>query len=223
MRTAALRLSRLGDRLRRCQSGLAFTEFAFSLPILITLAFCGLEAANLAMAHLRISNIAMMTADNASRVRDAIDEANVIEIFTGAKMTGDNLRFRDNGRIILSSIEPNTAGTSGASTGQWIRWQRCDGAGNFASAYGAQGKGQTDASLQNVGTSGNTIAASSGTAVMVVEVVYNYQPIVSNRIFGPQQIRYQSAFNVRQRTNQALTNSNSLTAAQMRTCNWRQP
>ena len=79
------------------------------------------------MAHLRVSNIAMLTADNAARVRDSIDEANVIELLTGAKMTGDNIDFRQNGRIILSSIEPNTAGPDGTSTGQWIRWQRCDG------------------------------------------------------------------------------------------------
>ena len=117
-------------RLRGCESGLAFVEFAMSLPVLVTLGLVGLETANLAMAHLRVSNIAMLTADNAARVRDSIDEANVIELLTGAKMTGDSIRFRQNGRIILSSVEPNTAGAGGTSTGQWIRWQRCDGAKN---------------------------------------------------------------------------------------------
>jgi len=210
-------------RLRRCEGGLAFTEFAMALPVLSTLGLCGLESANLAMAHLRVANIAMMTADNASRVRDSIDESNVIELLTGAKMTGDNIDFRNNGRIILSSIEPNTAGTNGATTGQWIRWQRCDGVKNASSRYGAQGTGQTSATLQSVGTAGNTISASSGTAVMVVEVVYDYQPLVSDAIFGTPEIRYESAFNVRQRTNQALTNTSSLSAARIRTCNWRQP
>ncbi len=205
------RPARFAARLRRCDSGLALVEFAMSLPVLMTLGLCGLETANLAMAHLRVSNIAMITADNAARVRDSIDEANVIELLTGAKMTGNNLRFAQNGRIILSSIEPNTAGSGGASTGQWIRWQRCDGAKVVSSSYGAQGTGQTNSSLQAVGPAGNQISASSGTAVMVVEVVYDYQPIVSNSIFGPRQIRYESAFNVRQRTNQALTNAGNVT------------
>lgn len=206
-------------RLGRCEGGLAFVEFAASLPVLTALGLCGLETANFAMANLRVSNIAMLTADNASRVRDAIDEANIIEIMTGAKMSGDNIRFRQNGRIILSSMERNTAGTGGASTGQWFRWQRCDGARPATtSVYGAQGKGQTDASLQNVGTGSNQISAASGTAVMVVEVTYNYQPIVSNSILGPRVIRYEAAFNVRQRVNQALTNTNGLTTAQIRTC-----
>jgi hypothetical protein len=209
--TLPARSARLAARLRGCESGLAFLEFAMSLPVLVTLSLVGLETANLAMAHLRISNIAMLTADNAARVRDSIDEANVIEIMTGAKMTGDSIRFRQNGRIILSSVEPNTAGAGGASTGQWIRWQRCDGAKNTVSNYGPQGTGQTNSSLQAVGPAGNQIAATSGTAIMLVEVVYDYQPLVSSTIFGPRQIRYESAFNVRQRTNQAISNLGNAT------------
>lgn len=203
-------------RLRGCTGGMALTEFAMSLPILLTLGLFGLETANLAMAHLRVSNIAMMTADNAARIRDSIDEADVIELFTGAKMTGEGIRFAQNGRIVLSSIEPNAAGTGGASTGQWIRWQRCDGQRVFTSAYGAQGKGQNDASLQYVGTATNPISAATGTAVMVVEVSYIYQPIIPNSFLSGREIRYESAFNVRQRTNQAITNASSVTG---RTCN----
>jgi hypothetical protein len=199
------------SRLRRCESGLAFVEFALSLPVLTTLVLVGLETANLAMAHLRISNIAMLASDNASRVRDSIDEGDVIELLTGAKMTGDTISFRQHGRIILSSIEPNTAGPNGTSTGQWIRWQRCDGAKVVSSSYGTQGTGQNNASLQAVGPAGNQISASTGTAVMLVEVVYDYQPLVSNAIFGTRTIRYESAFNVRQRTNQAISNLNNAT------------
>ena len=218
------RLSRrplaLARRLRADEGGLAFVEFALSLPVVLTLGLAGLETANFAMAHLRVANIAMLTADNASRVRDSIDEANIVEIFTGAKLTGDGIDFRQNGRIILSSMERNTAGSGGASTGQWFRWQRCDGARPATtSVYGDQGKGQTDATLQEVGPANNRISAGSGTAVMVVEVTYTYQPIVSDAILGQRIIRYESAFNVRQRTNQALTNTTAMTAAQIRTCN----
>ena len=213
------RAARFAARLRGCESGLAFVEFALSLPVLTTLVMVGLETANLAMAHLRISNIAMLASDNASRVRDSIDESDVIQLLTGAKMSADNINFRNHGRIILSSVEPNTAGTNGASTGQWIRWQRCDGAKVVSSSYGPQGTGQNNSSLQSVGPAGNTIAASSGTAIMLVEVVYDYQPLVSNSIFGPRTIRYESAFNVRQRTNQAITNNGNATPRNCTTYN----
>lgn len=201
----------LGD-----DSGLALTEFALSLPILLGLGLIGLETANLAIANLKVSNIAMLTADSAARVRDSIDEADVNEIFTGARSAGGALNITQNGRIILSSIEPNSAGTGGASTGQWIRWQRCIGTKNVSSSYGAQGKGQNDNSLQSVTSGGSQISAQAGTAILVAEVNYTYQPLISNSIFGPRTITYVSAFNVRQRTDQALKNAASITA---RTCN----
>lgn len=228
-------------RLRRCDNGLAFVEFAMALPVLTTLSLAGLESANLALAHLRVSNIAMMAADNGSRVRDSIDESNIIELFTGTKLTGDSIDFRNNGRIVLSSIEqspfddenngngndpggcdesnPGDGECENPNGAQWIRWQRCDGARNVASAYGAQGAGQNDATLQSVGSSDNRISAGEGTAVILAEVVYEYQPLVSDAIFGQPIIRYEAAFNVRQRTNQALTNTSNLNSAQVRTCN----
>ena len=223
-----------------CNSGLALTEFAFSLPILLALSLYGFETANLAIAHLRVSNIATITADSAARVRDSIDEANVVELMTGAKMTGNSIRFAENGRIFLTDIERHTDGR------QWIRWQRCDGALNVASSYGpdfrpkrangaviadgteiyqsnrttlsdaSQRSDPTYSTLTAVGPAGRQISAASGTAVMVVEVVYNYQPIVSERLFGPIQIRYESAYSVRQRSDQSLRNAGRITP---RSCN----
>ena len=68
-------------RLRLSESGLALTEFAFSLPIFITLLFGGLEIINLVMAHMRINQIAITVADNAGRARSGIDEADIYEVF----------------------------------------------------------------------------------------------------------------------------------------------
>jgi hypothetical protein len=234
MRAFALPLA--ARRLRDCKSGLALTEFAFSLPILLALGLYGFETANLAIAHLRVSNIAMLTADNAARVRESIDEANVTELLAGAKMTGTNINFAPNGRIILPSFEANAANTR-----QWIRWQRCDGALNINSSYGqprtatntvinngteiygadrqtvsTAPSSEQHATLTAVGPTGRQISAQPGTAVMVVEVVYNYQPVVSQSLFGPIQIRYESAFNVRQRTDQSLRNAGRITP---RSCN----
>ncbi|WP_197277295.1 pilus assembly protein [Sphingomonas profundi] len=48
------------------------------------------------------------------------------------------------------------------------------------------------------------VAAAPGTAVMFVEVVYDYQPVVANRWISETQISAVRAFNVRQRTDQQL-------------------
>jgi hypothetical protein len=207
----------------RCRRGLAMVEFAMSLPVVLTLGLVGMETANLMLAHLRISNIAMLTADNASRVRESIDEADVIELFTGALLAGQSIDFPANGRIILYSVEPHSNGTN-----QWIRWQRCAGQLSVAPSYGRPKDANNNAitngtertrpssevrsTLTAVGPPGNQIKAHPGTAVMVAEVVYNYQPLVSEDFLGPIQIRYTSAFNVRQRNDQVLKNVGNVTA-----------
>jgi len=222
--------------LRRAQSGIAMTEFALSLPILLTLGLTGLEVAWLTLAHLRVSNIAMMTADNASRVRDSIDEGDVTELFLGGSLAGSAMDFANHGRIILYSIEPTPTGGN-----QWIRWQRCTGSKSTAPSYGRprtaagaaitngteiynsdrttlntatpSSPAHTSAQAAAYGPAGNQIAAQSGTAVMLAEVVYDYQPLLAGNLLGPIEIRRVSAFNVRQRTNQSINNAAHVTPA----------
>lgn len=190
--------------------GIALTEFAYSLPILLTLILGGLETANYALAHLRVSQIAMTVADNAGRVDNGIDEANIYEVFAGAELVGEPVDFIANGRVVLSSLEHN--GKTGSDEGQWIHWQRCTGDLNVNPAYGVEGDGENDDSLENgLGAAGNRITSDQGTAVMFVEVTYDYQPLVNLNILGPRQIRYESAFNVRGRTNQDISNTQNLT------------
>jgi hypothetical protein len=226
--------ARFAGSLRDCRSGVAFLEFAFALPVVLALGLLGLETANYAMANLRVSNIAMLTADNAARVRDSIDEGDIVELFTGAKMSGSNINFAANGRIILTDLEPTTS----PAGKQWVRWQRCDGALNYAATPAAlrpqtssganivngteiyntdrttnssSPSSETKASLTSVGSGANVISAGTGSAVMVVEVAYDYQPVIPNSFLAGRRITYVSAFNVRQRTDQTLRNVNRIT------------
>jgi hypothetical protein len=222
--------SRLG-RLRNDVSGVSIVEFALILPILVVIGFWGIETANFAIANLRVSQIAALTADNAGRVRDSIDEADVNELLTGAKMVGTGIDFAARGRIILSDLEQNTSD----STKQWIRWQRCSGTKNVTSSYGVPRKSDngiisdateatapvdmtksvttngTATTAGGMGPAGNQVAAAASTAVMFVEVVYDYKPLVTDKFLGARTIRSVSAFNVRQRTNQTLTNYSNVT------------
>lgn len=195
--------------------GLALTEFALSLPILLMMGLGGIELAHYALATERVNQIAMTAADNAGRVRDSIDEIDVNEVMAGAKFVGAPISFADRGRVILSSLEENAA-----KNGQWIRWQRCTGAKNVPSSYGLQDAGKTDSSLQGMGPSGRQIAATSGATVMFVEVVYDYRPIVPLPFLGysNRTMRATAAFDVRQRNDQVLKNSKNLTGTAISGC-----
>lgn len=190
----------LCSRLAADNRGVALIEFAFSMPVILILGLTGVETANYAIAHQRASQIAVMTADNASRLRTQMTESYVNQLFTGVEKAGGPMNFQANGKVILSSIQNNTAGT-----GQWIRWQRCFGAKAGVSKYGPQGTGQNDNSLSAV----HGLQAQAGSAIMFVEVTYEYQPIIPNSFLEGKEIRYESAVVVRQRTDFGISGSSA--------------
>lgn len=197
------------ERLQAAREGVAMVEFAFVAPLLLLLILGGLELANYALAHIRVSQIAMTVADNSGRVTTGIDEANIYEVFAGANVLGEPLDFQTNGRIVLSSLQENKQ--SGPNQGQMIHWQRCWGSLAVTPAYGNEGKGKNDNTLRNgMGANGNRIKSASGTAVMFVEVTYQYQPLVAGDWVDVQRIHYESAFNVRGRQNQNISNAQNL-------------
>jgi Flp pilus assembly pilin Flp len=207
----------LFSRLKSDKSGIAMVEFALALPLLSALSIGGMELTNFSAAKMRASQIALMVADNAGRVRVSIDETDIDEVMIGARVEGEVMNFGARGRVILSSLEHN--GKSGADEGQTIRWQRCFGAKQVNSTFGLAGDGIDSSSLAaGMGPPGKKIKALTNMVVMYVELVYDYKPIVSQSILGPQLITSTAAYIVRERANQTVTNSVPLPVDQWRTC-----
>lgn len=189
---------RVARRLPGDRSGLAMVEFAFAAPLVLGMGMLGTDTASLVITHMQVSQIAMQVADNASRVGEQdvltarkVYEYDVNETFVGAEKLGENIRIFNQGRIIISSLQRNASG------GQWIKWQRCRGAKVYDSSYGVEGNGATGTSFPGMGEPGRYITASSGTAVMFVEVAYDYRSVTPMNVFNNQQIVYTAAFNVR--------------------------
>jgi len=185
-------------QLKRDNSGLALVEFAFITPIILGLGLMGTETAYYVITHMQVSQVAMQVADNASRVGEfdvleekKVYEDDIIEVFIGAEKLGRNIRIFDNGRVILSSLQMNNRG------GQWIAWQRCRGAKNHTSSFGVQGDGQNSTGFEGMGSGTNKIQASSGTAVMFVEVSYTYEALTPFDFLDQKEINYTAAFNIR--------------------------
>ncbi len=189
--------------LRQDCRGLALVEFAYSLPLLLILSMGGLELANYALTNMRISQATMAIADNASRIgdRDAlvaqkIYETDIEDIFQGIKLqAGKNSNIFENGRVIVSSLEQNPEG------GQWIHWQRCMGEMRVESSYGLQGEGATGTDFAGMGKPGMELTAPANGAVIFVEVIYDYPPMMTNeyaiKYVNAKTIRSTAAFSVR--------------------------
>lgn len=197
-------------RLSHDNRGVAFVEFALMAPAMLFLILGGLELVNYAIAQFKVSQIAMTVADNAGRVTTGIDEANIYEVFAGAKVIGGSMGFQNNGRIVLSSLQDNEQ--KGNKHGQMINWQRCWGNLAVAPSYGTEGTGRTDSSLKDgMGPTGDKITSIPGTAVMFVEVSYKYQPLISDALLPLGGVmRRETAFNVRGRQKNDISNTENL-------------
>lgn len=198
MNSPAKRLSGAMRKLRSDTSGIAMIEFAYALPLLMVLGGYGIEMANLATVNQRVSQSALALADNMSRVGAEsvlstvqIRESDINDSFIGLTRQTGTLNLTSNGRVILSSLEQNASG------GQWIHWQRCIGTKNVTSSYGAAGTGATGTSFAGMGSASARITAPPSSAVMFVEVVYDYRALFGTMFFPARTIRYEASFVVR--------------------------
>lgn len=191
-------------RLLRDTHAVAMTEMALSAPIVLTAGLFGLETANLAITHMKISQASMMIADNASRIGEEsalqqrrIYEGDIIDLLHGADLqVGEAIDLYQHGRVILSSLE--TDPDDPAREQQWVHWQRCMGKLNHASQYGDPGNGKGDPSFVGMGPPGEEVMAMPGGAVMFVEIAYEYQPIVTDAFIQDRMINVFGSFIVRE-------------------------
>lgn len=191
--------------LRRNTRGVALIEFAYATPVIMTMGLYGLELSSFALAHLRASQIASNLADTTSRIGEDIPladkrirETDINDAFQAVRLQSGGLDIPNRGRVILSSLESRSP-----NAGQMIRWQRCLGRKNVISSYGVQGTGATVTTFGGMGEPGRLIQAPPNSAVMFVELVVDYKPVVHERLLGPMVIRAKSAFLVRDRRNLA--------------------
>lgn len=209
--------------LRRARSGVAMVEFALALPVMIPIIMYGAELAYLARVRMQVSQIAASVADNAARlgqtdnsgIAPTITADQVAVLMRGAMLEGAAIKFEENGRVILSSLEewsgPDTAYI--AKGAQFISWQRCVGNLNERSMYGGQLDTTSAAriSFAGMGHPDAFVTAPAGNAVMYVEVVYNYRGLFGTLFIDETRIRRDAAFIVRDRRDleRGLTGSSS--------------
>jgi Flp pilus assembly protein TadG len=173
-----MHLTQFGRRLAACRRAVSVVEFGLIMPVLMTLGLGMVELANMALTYMRVSQIAITIADNASRAKQAFStsgavmrEFDVNEAFNQASTQYPGLDIWGQGRVVLSSLEYNAA-----TTKQYIHWQRCRGALTDGSKYGVQGTGKATA-FAGMGPASYVVAADPNAAIMFVEVYYQYRPI----------------------------------------------
>ncbi|MFL9841799.1 pilus assembly protein [Sphingomonas sp. ST-64] len=186
-------------RLIRDRRGVAMIEFGFSLPIVLLLSLTGAELTNYIITRMRISQIALHLADNAARIGSgsqlqakSISESDINDLLVGADLQAEELALYTNGRVIISSLEPDPT-----NSGKYrIRWQRCRGAKTAeVSAYGNAGR----TNLAGMGKTGRLATAPADGVTMYVEVYYEYQPLLKASLAPNTSFREEASMMVRDR------------------------
>lgn len=147
------------------------------------------------MVNMRVSQVALQVADNASRIGDSsvltnrkIYEGDINDVMIGAHLDGGTyLNLLSKGRVIVSSLEVDGGGK------QYIHWQRCKGVKTVTSSYGVQG----DIKTGGIGPTGQEVTALANDAVIFVEIQYDYTPLISSAFIKSSTIKATAAFNVR--------------------------
>ena len=194
-------MTRLCRRLRD-EEGVSTIEFAFILPIFITLGLAGTELALMSTVNMQVSQAAISLADNASRlgqtdnsaVTPTVTEADIDAVMSGAIRQGEPFELGTKGRVILSSLEYDDL------TGkQYIRWQRCRGDLDRESLYGNEDElnGLGSTTIAGVGQAGSLIQARQDSALMVAEIYYEYEGIVAGSAIDKRVFREEAIFAIR--------------------------
>lgn len=185
-------------RLAQDASAIAMTEFALVLPLILLLGMTGAEMVNYATTKMRMSQIALQVADNASRMGEGsvagpktISETDINDVFTGSQLQSGSLNILANAKIILSDLEIDTANSTKTTTKYMIKWQRCYGNKAHASSYGiappdAKNPNHYTAqyynNLNGIGPANQLVTTQSGNATMFVEVYYVYKPLFTSKL-----------------------------------------
>ncbi|HEX8415309.1 MAG TPA: pilus assembly protein [Sphingomicrobium sp.] len=176
----AQRLATFTRRLLPDTSGVALIEFSLVLPILVLMALTGSELNSYITTKMRVSQLALQVSDDAARIgagsrlaAKRINESDINDVFIGAQLQSGELDLLNNGRVIISSLEP--VATPNTTNRFRIRWQRCYGVKtSYTPGYGTAGT----TNMIGMGPAARQVTAQEGGATMFVEVYFVYKPLI---------------------------------------------
>lgn len=178
-------ISVLPLRLFRERRAVTLIEFALVMPLLLFAILGLVELANMAVQGQRVSQAALIVADNAGRLGnmglagpEKISEAQINDALMSADVQQPSLKLNDRARIILTSLERNTNG------GQWLHWQRCRGKLAHTSSWGKEMDGEHGKEVPGMGPANARIVADVDQPVMFVEIAYQRQALIFPYLVG---------------------------------------
>lgn len=155
-------LGRVVGGIWRDRRGVAATEFALVLPILLLFSAGTIEYSRLILLTQKLQSGSFLLADLAARDR-TLSEEQVQNLFLAIDNVLQPFPFAARGRAIVTSVGANAAGQP------VVNWQRQgEGVVAFASTLGAEGA---------VAELPESLELAPGETVVAAEVFYAFEPL----------------------------------------------
>ncbi len=167
--------------LATARQGIAAVEFALALPLLIVIAFGSIEVTRYVLIIQKLERVSLTLSDLIAQ-SEKITAAGLNQIVPAAGQILLPYNFTTNGYVIISSV------TKTGESPPVVNWQ-----------YKSTGAAQTS----HIGTSGGNATIPSnftpldGDTVIITEVFYNYNPILSGTIYSNSQMYRYSIYKPR--------------------------
>lgn len=161
-------------RFRKNEEGLAYLEFAITMPFLLAMLMGAVEVTRYILITQKVEKVAVTISDVVSQ-GSTISTTDLNNIITAAAQVMQPYTFNTNAYVIISSVKQT--GAYSVSNPPKVNWQY-KGGGSWAqnSQVGTPG---TAATLPN------SMTLYDKDNIIVTEVFYNFQPIlITNGVIG---------------------------------------
>lgn len=165
-------LTRLGA-FRRNEDGVAYLEFAVSLPFLIALFMGSVETTRYILIAQKVEKSSVTISDVVAQSQ-TIGVTQLNQLVTAVGEVMRPYTFGTNGYVIITSV--SKTGTAAPV----VNWQYTGG--------GSWTKPSLIGSTGSLATLPNGLTLNDRDTVIVAEVYYNFQPMMVNRVITGQQL-----------------------------------
>jgi|GEM_PF-920648 len=181
LRAAGLRSAAFARLLARDASGLAFIEFAYTLPIFVGFGLVGMEFTNVVLARQKTERIAATVADLVASNQVPPNERQIGDMFAAVPQIASPFEFENGGNVIITAVI-GIYNRDNDQVENKIAWQRCMTADSHPSKVGSQWTDTNDIADGPSVELANDIELLQNQMVIVSEVFYPYEPLITQSI-----------------------------------------
>jgi hypothetical protein len=169
-------------RIARNQQGIAYLEFAISLPLLIAMLLGGVEVTRYILIAQKVEKVSVTVSDIVAQA-DTITTSELDNLILAAGQVMQPYSFDGNAYVIVSSVYKNDGDSP------VVNWQY-SGGGSWIKSSLVGGVG----AIANLPTG---FTMNDRENVIIAEVFYNYQPLFGSNILTVSQLYKYAIFKPR--------------------------